>query len=254
MFRHHLTLGELIAFNSYLGFLLMPIMMIGFLAAMISRAGASALRVFELLDAPLEVTDAPDAQPLPPLVGRVEFRDVRFRYAGSEREILRGVSFAVEPGQMVALLGTTGAGKSTVINLIPRFYDVTGGAVLVDGVDVRRRRWRRLRAQVGVVLQEALLFSGVGARQHRLRPARRVAARTCARRRSRRRRTSSSRGCRRATTPSSASAASASRADSGSASPSRACCSRSRACSSSTTAPRPSTPRRRWRSRARSIG
>jgi ATP-binding cassette, subfamily B, multidrug efflux pump len=160
VFHHHLTLGELIAFNSYLGFLLMPIMMIGFLAAMISRAGASALRVFELLDAPLEVTDAPDAQPLPSLVGRVEFQDVRFRYAGSEREILRGVSFAVEPGQMVALLGTTGAGKSTVINLIPRFYDVTGGAVLVDGVDVRKATLATLRAQVGVVLQEALLFSG----------------------------------------------------------------------------------------------
>ncbi len=160
VFRHHLTLGELIAFNSYLGFLLMPIMMIGFLAAMISRAGASALRVFELLDAPLELADAPDATPLPPVVGRVEFQDVRFRYAGSEREILRGVSFAVEPGQMVALLGTTGAGKSTVINLIPRFYDVTGGAVLVDGHDVRKVTLSSLRSQVGVVLQEALLFSG----------------------------------------------------------------------------------------------
>jgi ATP-binding cassette subfamily B protein len=160
VFRHHLTLGELIAFNSYLGFLLMPIMMIGFLAAMISRAGASALRVFELLDAPLEVTDAPDAEALPPLVGRVEFEDVHFRYAGSEREIMRGVSFTVEPGQMVALLGTTGAGKSTVINLIPRFYDVTGGRVLVDGVDVRKATLATLRSQVGVVLQEALLFSG----------------------------------------------------------------------------------------------
>jgi ATP-binding cassette subfamily B protein len=85
---------------------------------------------------------------------------VRFRYAGSEREILRGVSFAVEPGQMVALLGTTGAGKSTVINLIPRFYDVTGGSVLVDGHDVRKVTLSSLRAQVGVVLQEALLFSG----------------------------------------------------------------------------------------------
>src|SRR5262249_50739319 len=112
------------------------------------------------LDAPLEVTDAPDAQPLPPLTGRVAFDDVRFRYAGSEREILRGVSFTVEPGQMVALLGTTGAGKSTVINLIPRFYDVTGGSVLVDGVDVRKATLSSLRSQVGVVLQEALLFSG----------------------------------------------------------------------------------------------
>jgi ATP-binding cassette subfamily B protein len=160
VFRHHLTLGELIAFNSYLGFLLMPIMMIGFLAAMISRAGASALRVFELLDAPLEVGDAPNALPLPPVEGHVEFKDVHFRYAGSEREILRGVSFSVAPGQMVALLGTTGAGKSTVINLIPRFYDVTGGAVLIDGHDVKQVTLSSLRSQVGVVLQEALLFSG----------------------------------------------------------------------------------------------
>jgi ATP-binding cassette subfamily B protein len=160
VFRHHLTLGELIAFNSYLGFLLMPVMMIGFLAAMITRAGASAIRVFELLDAPLEVTDAPDAKPLPAVKGHVEFKDVHFRYAGSEREILRGVSFSVEPGQMVAILGTTGAGKSTVINLIPRFYDVTGGAVLIDGHDVKGVTLSSLRSQVGVVLQEALLFSG----------------------------------------------------------------------------------------------
>ena len=159
-FRRQLTLGELIAFNSYLGFLLMPIMTIGFLAAQISRAGASALRLFELLDAPLDVADAPAATPLPPISGRVEFRDVRFRYAGSEREILRGVSFTVEPGQMVALLGTTGAGKSTIINLIPRFYDVTGGAVLLDGQDVKSVTLSSLRAQIGVVLQEALLFSG----------------------------------------------------------------------------------------------
>jgi ATP-binding cassette subfamily B multidrug efflux pump len=160
IFRQRLTLGELIAFNSYLGFLLMPIMTLGFLAAQISRAGASALRVFELLDAPLEVTDAPGARPLSALRGQVEFRDVRFRYAGGEREILRGVSFAVEPGQLVALLGTTGAGKSTVINLIPRFYDVTGGAVLIDGHDVREVTLSSLRSQIGVVLQEALLFSG----------------------------------------------------------------------------------------------
>ncbi len=160
IFRGHLTIGELVAFNSYLAFLLMPIMTIGFLAAQISRAGASAVRVFELLDAPLEVTDAPDAAPLGALLGRVEFRDVRFRYAGAEREILRGVSFSVEPGQLVALLGTTGAGKSTIINLLPRFYDVTGGAVLVDGRDVRGVTLSSLRSQIGVVLQEALLFSG----------------------------------------------------------------------------------------------
>jgi ATP-binding cassette subfamily B protein len=160
VFGGRLTIGELIAFNSYLGFLLMPIMTIGFLAAQISRSGASAVRVFELLDAPLEVTDRPGAHALPSLTGRVEFRDVRFRYAGGEREILRGVSFTALPGQLVAVLGTTGAGKSTIINLVPRFYDVTGGAVLVDGHDVREVTLGSLRSQIGVVLQEALLFSG----------------------------------------------------------------------------------------------
>ena len=155
-----LTLGELLAFNTYLGLLLMPILTVGFLAAQISRAGASALRLFEVLDAPLEVTDRPDATALPRLTGRVELRDVRFRYASSDREILRSVSFTVEPGQTVALLGTTGAGKSTIINLIPRFYDATSGAVLVDGHDVRDVTLQSLRTQIGVVLQDALLFSG----------------------------------------------------------------------------------------------
>jgi ATP-binding cassette, subfamily B, multidrug efflux pump len=159
-YHHHLTIGELIAFNSYLAFLLIPIMTIGFLAAQLTRAGASALRVFELLDAAVEVTDAPGARPLSSIEGRVEFRDVKFRYAGGEREILRGVSFSVAPGQLVAVLGTTGAGKSTIINLIPRFYDVTGGAVLIDGHDVKEVTLSSLRAQIGIVLQDALLFSG----------------------------------------------------------------------------------------------
>ena len=160
IFGGHLTIGELIAFNSYLGFLLVPILTLGFLAAMVSRAGASALRVFELLDAQVEVGDKPGATALPALHGRVELRDVHFRYAGADKEILRGISFTVEPGQTVALLGTTGAGKSTIINLIPRFYDVTGGAVLVDGHDIRDVTLASLRSQIGIVLQEALLFSG----------------------------------------------------------------------------------------------
>ena len=155
-----LLVGELIAFNTYLGFLLFPILTIGFLAAQISRAGASAQRVFEILDAPVEVQDAPDAVPLPPIRCKVEFADVRFRYPGSEKEILNGVSLHVEPGQTAAILGTTGSGKSTLVNLIPRFYDVTGGAVRLDGHDVRDVTLSSLRAQIGIVLQETLLFSG----------------------------------------------------------------------------------------------
>jgi ATP-binding cassette subfamily B multidrug efflux pump len=155
-----LSIGELVAFNTYLGFLLFPIFTLGFLAAGISRAGASSLRVFEVLDTPLEVQDAPEAAPLPPISCRVEFDDVHFRYPGDEREILRGVSFAAEPGQMVAILGTTGSGKSTLVNLIPRFYDVTEGAVLLDGHDVRDVTLASLRSQIGVVMQSSLLFSG----------------------------------------------------------------------------------------------
>ncbi|MCA1669052.1 MAG: ABC transporter ATP-binding protein/permease [Thermomicrobia bacterium] len=155
-----LTVGELVAFNSYLSFLLFPILTIGFQAAGISRAGASAVRVFDVLDAPLDLHDAPDATALPPVIGRVVFDDVHFRYPGSDQEILRGVSFTIEPGQTVAILGTTGSGKSTLISLLPRFYDVTGGAVTVDGHDVRRVTLASLRGQIGIVLQETLLFSG----------------------------------------------------------------------------------------------
>ena len=155
-----LTIGELVAFNTYLGFLLFPIFTIGFLAAGISRAGASSLRVFEVLDAPLEVEEAPDAVALPPIRCRVEFDGVRFRYPGDEREILRGISFSAEPGQTVAILGTTGSGKSTLVNLIPRFYDVTGGSLRLDGFDVRDVTLASLRSQIGIVMQSPLLFSG----------------------------------------------------------------------------------------------
>jgi len=155
-----IDIGQLIAFNTYLSFLLMPILTIGFLAAQISRAGASSLRIFDILDAPLEVTDKPGAVVLPPIAGRVEFRDVCFRYPSTERDILHDITFSAEPGQTVAILGTTGSGKSTLVNLIPRFYDVTGGAMLVDGHDVRDVTLASLRSQIGIVLQEALLFSG----------------------------------------------------------------------------------------------
>ncbi|HEY8208217.1 MAG TPA: ABC transporter ATP-binding protein, partial [Myxococcaceae bacterium] len=160
IFNQKLTVGGLIAFNSYLGNLLMPLMTLGFLSAMLSRANISAQRVFELLDTEVEVKDPPGARPLPPLRGKLELLDVRFRYAGAEREILRGVTFTAEPGQLVAILGTTGSGKSTIINLIPRFYDVTGGSVRIDGSDVKEVTLSSLRSQIGIVLQDALLFSG----------------------------------------------------------------------------------------------
>ena len=155
-----LSLGELIAFNSYLVFLVQPLLTIGFLGAAIARAGASATRVFEVLDAPLDVTDRQDAVELRPMERELELRDVSFRYPGGDHDVLHDVSFRVEVGQTVALLGGTGSGKSTLVNLIPRFYDVTDGAVLLDGYDVRDVTLRSLRRQIGVVLQEARLFAG----------------------------------------------------------------------------------------------
>ena len=155
-----LSVGDLVAFNTLLGFMLFPILTIGFLSASISRAGASSQRVFDVLDAPLDVKDAPEASILLPLSCRVDFDDVSFRYPGSVRDILTGVSFTARPGQTVAVLGTTGSGKSTLVNLIPRFYDVTEGAVRLDGNDVRDVTLSSLRSQIGIVLQETRLFSG----------------------------------------------------------------------------------------------
>lgn len=155
-----LSLGELTAFIAYLNFMIFPIMMIGMLSAMIARAAASAHRIFEILDAQSEVTDRPGALPLAAIQGRVAFEDVSFRYIGGERDTLSRVSFSAEPGQTVAILGATGSGKSTIINLIARFYDVTGGRVTVDGHDVRDVTLESLRSQIGIVLQETTLFTG----------------------------------------------------------------------------------------------
>jgi ATP-binding cassette subfamily B multidrug efflux pump len=158
-----LTVGQLVAFNTYLMMVMMPVGVLGMIATMISRAAASAERIFEILDAQSEVADAPDAQPLPPIEGRVAFEDVRFRYFSGSKDgewVLDGVSFVAEPGQTVALLGATGSGKSTIINLIPRFYDVSEGRITVDGHDVRDVTIESLRSQIGIVLQEATLFTG----------------------------------------------------------------------------------------------
>ncbi|MHB1342517.1 MAG: ABC transporter ATP-binding protein [Coriobacteriia bacterium] len=155
-----LTVGELVAFTSYLGLLLQPLFTIGFGAQAIARAGASAERLFEVIDARSEVTERQGATALVSMAGGVEFVDVRLRYPGADGETLQGVSFAVEPGTIVAIVGATGSGKSSVVNLIPRFYDVTGGSVLIDGIDVRDLTLDSLRSNIGVVLQESVLFSG----------------------------------------------------------------------------------------------
>jgi ATP-binding cassette subfamily B protein len=155
-----LDLGGYQKFSLYVVFVFFPLGQLGFIISLMSQAGASAGRIFEILDAENDVTDKPNAQPLPAVQGHVEFKDVSFRYFGSSEAVLQKVSFEAEPGQTVALLGATGSGKTTIINLIPRFYDVSEGAVLIDGHDVRDVTLDSLRAQIGIVLQETNLFSG----------------------------------------------------------------------------------------------
>jgi ATP-binding cassette subfamily B protein len=155
-----LTLGEWQKFSLYLVFVFIPVGQLGFIITQMSQAAASAGRIFEILDARSEVADEPGSKPLPSVQGRVEFKEVTFRYFGGETPVLDGVSFTAQAGQTVALLGMTGSGKSTVINLIPRFYDPSEGQVLIDGQDIRQVRLESLRAQIGIVLQETTLFSG----------------------------------------------------------------------------------------------
>lgn len=155
-----LTIGELVAFQSYLMMTMFPMIMLGMTMVGLSQAGAGAERIFEILDAESEVKEKRDAMELPPIRGRVVFEDVTFRYFGDQQPVLKGVSFVAEPGQTVALFGATGSGKTTIINLIPRFYDVSQGRVTVDGFDVRGVTLESLRRQIGIVLQETVLFGG----------------------------------------------------------------------------------------------
>jgi len=153
-----LTFGELVAFNAYLAQLVQPVRRIGQITPAVAQAIAAGERIFEILDAQSEVTESPTAVPLPPVTGHVRFEHVSFAYFGRHR-ILNDISFEAQPGQVIALLGATGSGKSTIINLIPRFYDPTAGRILVDGYDLRDVTLASLRAQIGIVLQETTLFA-----------------------------------------------------------------------------------------------
>jgi len=153
-----ITVGEFIAFYGYVLMLTGPMRWLGMALGMAQRAVASGARVFELLDREPQLTAAPDAQPLPPGGGRVELRNVSFGYDGEE-PVLRGIDLDVEPGRTVAIVGPTGSGKTTLVMLIPRLYDVDEGAVLVDGVDVRDVEPASLRREVAVVSDDAFLFS-----------------------------------------------------------------------------------------------
>jgi len=158
LFGTVISLGLVITFLQYVQRFNMPIQQIATLWANLQSAIAGAERIFGILDTRPDVVDKPDAQPIPEIVGRVEFDRVDAAYKQEER-VLCGVSFTAEPGQTVAIVGPTGAGKTTIINLIPRFYDVVSGAVRIDGRDVRDVTAASLRQQIGIVLQDTFLFS-----------------------------------------------------------------------------------------------
>jgi len=155
-----LTFGEWQEFSLYLVYVFFPIGQLGFIISQMSQASASAQRIFGILDAENAVKDKPDAIELPKIKGDVQFDDVTFRYYESGEPVLAHVDFVAESGQTIALLGATGSGKTTIINLIPRFYDASEGTVLIDGHDVRDVTLESLRNQIGIVLQETTLFSG----------------------------------------------------------------------------------------------
>jgi len=153
-----LTLGEMVAFTTYLSQLIDPIRRLGLIIPFIVMAASAGERIFEVLDSVPEVKDAPDARPLPPVKGQVRFESVSFSYG--RHRVLSDIDFEAEPGQTVALVGPTGSGKSSIVNLIPRFYDPTQGRITIDGHDIRQVTLNSLRSQIGIVLQETVLFSG----------------------------------------------------------------------------------------------
>jgi len=155
-----LTLGDWQEFSLYLVYLFFPVAQLGFIITQFGQAAASADRIFEILDAKSDIVDKPDAIELPAVKGEVKFENVTFRYFHGGEPVLSDVTFEAKPGERIALLGATGSGKSTIINLLPRFYDPTEGKITVDGHDLRDIKVESLRKQIGIVLQETTLFSG----------------------------------------------------------------------------------------------
>jgi len=156
-----MQLGQIIAFVNYLMMTLFSLMMVSQLVIQLARAEASARRILEVLESQPRVQNRADALTDIQLQGRVAFENVTFSYGQEEGDqVLKGISFVAEPGETVAILGTTGAGKSSLVHLIPRFYDVTSGRVTIDGHDVRDLDMAGMRAQIGIALQETVLFSG----------------------------------------------------------------------------------------------
>jgi len=157
--QNSMNIGNMMAFMQYAMQIIMSFLMIAMMFVLVPRAQASAVRVLEALDMKSSIND-PDTPIMPSLRGVIEFRDVTFQYAGSESPVLHEVSFKSGPGETTAIIGGTGSGKSTIINLIPRFHDATEGEVLIDGVNVRDMAQAELRSKIGLVPQGAILFSG----------------------------------------------------------------------------------------------
>jgi len=155
----NLTLGKLIAFNNYATMAMFPLLMLGMVLNFISMAMASAVRLDALFNEKPSIEERPNARRLPSLKGKIEFRGVSFRYGEGEKA-LNKIDLIIQPGEKLGIIGTTGAGKSSLVNLIPRFYDPEEGSVLIDDIDVRDIAFDTLRTRVAIVLQETVLFSG----------------------------------------------------------------------------------------------
>jgi ATP-binding cassette subfamily B protein len=155
-----MQVGALMAFLQYAMQIMFALIMLSMLFVMLPRASASAVRINEVLAIEAEINDPEQVKKADTKRGYVEFRDVTFSYPGAEQPALSHISFTARPGEVTAIIGGTGAGKSTLVNLIPRFYDVDSGRVLVDGVDIREQAQADLRAKIGFVPQKAVLFSG----------------------------------------------------------------------------------------------
>ncbi|MEM7128782.1 MAG: ABC transporter ATP-binding protein [Chloroflexota bacterium] len=153
-----LTLGELVAFSTYLAQLGPPVRRLGLIIPALAQAVASGERVFDVLDEVSDVKETTSAEQLPPIDGRVRFENVSFGYR-EEHPVLQNVSFEIQPGQVLALLGATGSGKSSIINLLPRFYEPMSGQITIDNHDIQRQTIHSLRKQIGIVLQETILFA-----------------------------------------------------------------------------------------------
>jgi ATP-binding cassette, subfamily B, bacterial MsbA len=161
---HTMTEGDFFSFMAAVLLMYGPLKKLSRVNANLQQATAASERIFEMLDTHTEVKEHPAARPISPFRHSIEFRDVGFGYDPDPGRILRGVSFQVKPGEMVAIVGRSGAGKTTLVNLLPRFYDVTSGSISIDGVDVRQVTLASLRRQIGIVTQETILFDDTIAR------------------------------------------------------------------------------------------